>query len=171
MAIKLLVALKVAEIFLNYFFTNMITWQCKKFSELSVEELYKILQIRNEVFVVEQNCPYQDCDGKDFSSWHITGLDEDSLIAYSRILPPGLSYPDAASIGRVLTSPRARGQETGKQLMIYSLKNLYKLFGEVKVAIGAQLYLKRFYESFHFIQTGTIYLEDGIQHIPMERPV
>ncbi len=149
----------------------MITWQCKKFSELSVEELYKILQLRNEVFVVEQNCAYQDCDEKDFSCWHITGWDEDILIAYSRILPPGLSYPDAASIGRVLTSPLARGQKAGKQLMIYSLKNLYKLFGEVKVAIGAQFYLKRFYESFHFIQTGTIYLEDGIQHIPMERPV
>ncbi len=150
---------------------SMITWQCKKFSELSVEELYKILQLRNEVFVVEQNCAYQDCDGRDFSSWHITGWDKDVLIAYSRILPPGLLYKDAASIGRVLTTPLARGQEAGKQLMFYSLKKLYDLFGEVKVTIGAQLYLKRFYESFHFIQTGSIYLEDGIQHIPMERLV
>ena len=149
----------------------MIAWQCKKFSELSVEELYKILQIRNEVFVVEQNCAYQDCDGKDVNSWHITGRDEDKLIAYSRILPPGLPYRDAASIGRVLTSQLARGQETGKQLMTYSLKNLYRLFGLVKVSIGAQLYLKRFYESFHFMQCGSVYLEDGIEHIPMEKMI
>lgn len=147
----------------------MITWQCKKFSELSVEELYKILQLRNEVFVVEQNCAYQDCDGKDLNSYHVTGRNDETLIAYSRILPPGLPYPDAASIGRVLTSPLARKQQAGKQLMIYSLKNLYRLFGDVKVSIGAQLYLKRFYESFHFTQTGSIYLEDGIEHIPMEK--
>lgn len=147
----------------------MITWQCKKFLELSVEELYKILQLRNEVFVVEQNCAYQDCDGKDINSWHVTGWDGDVLIAYSRILPPGLSYPDAASIGRVLTSPLARKQKSGKQLMMYSLKNLYNLFGDAKVTIGAQLYLKRFYESFQFIQSGSMYLEDGIEHIPMEK--
>ena len=147
----------------------MISWQCKHFSELSVEELYKILQLRNEVFVVEQNCAYQDCDDKDFKCYHIIARDEDALIAYSRILPPGLSYPLAASIGRVLTSPLARKQKLGKQLMIYSLKNLYSLFGEVKVAIGAQLYLKKFYESFDFIQTGDSYLEDGIEHIPMEK--
>ena len=86
----------------------MIIWQCKKFSDLSVGELYDILQLRNEVFVVEQNCSYQDCDGKDFNSYHVTGWVEDKLIAYSRILPPGLSYPDAASIGRVVTSPLFR---------------------------------------------------------------
>lgn len=147
----------------------MITWQCKKFHELSVEELYKILQLRNEVFVVEQNCAYQDCDGKDFNSWHITGWYEESLIAYSRILPPGLSYPGGASIGRVLTSPQARKQGLGKELIIYSLKKLYDLFGAVTVIIGAQLYLKKFYESFHFTQTGGIYLEDGIEHITMEK--
>ncbi len=147
----------------------MITWQCKKFHELSVEELYNILHLRNEVFVVEQNCAYQDCDGKDFNSWHITGWDEDSLIAYSRILPPGLSYLGAASIGRVLTSPQVRQQGLGKELIIYSLKKLYDLFGAVKVNIGAQLYLKKFYESFHFTQTGSIYLEDGIEHIRMEK--
>lgn len=149
----------------------MLQWQCKSFNELTNEELYKILQLRNEVFVVEQNCAYQDCDGKDFSSWHITGWNEDKLIAYSRILPPGLSYPDAASIGRVLTSPWVRKQEAGKQLMIYSLKNLYRLFGDVKIIIGAQLYLKKFYESFQFIQTGNIYLEDGIEHISMEKVI
>ncbi len=147
----------------------MIIWQCKKFSDLSVEELYNILQLRNKVFVVEQNCPYQDCDGKDFNSYHVTGWVKDKLIAYSRILPPGLSYPDAASIGRVVTSPLSRRQQWGKQLMIYSLKNLYQIFGEVNVTISAQFYLKRFYESFHFIQRGESYLEDGIEHVPMEK--
>jgi ElaA protein len=147
----------------------MINWQCKKFSELSLEELYKILQVRNQVFIVEQTCAYQDCDGKDFNSWHVMGWNENALIAYSRILPPGLSYPNAASIGRVLTSPSFRGQDAGKQLITYSLKNLYNLFGEVKIIIGAQLYLKRFYESFHFTQCGDIYLEDGIEHIHMEK--
>ncbi|MEO6288562.1 MAG: GNAT family N-acetyltransferase [Ginsengibacter sp.] len=147
----------------------MINWQCKKFSELTVAELYKILQLRNEVFVVEQNCPYQDCDGKDLHSYHVTGLNDDKLIAYTRLLPPGISYPDAASIGRVLTSLSVRKQESGKQLMVYSLNKSYELFGNIKVIIGAQLYLTRFYESFHFKQTGTVYLEDGIEHITMEK--
>lgn len=149
----------------------MIIWQCKKFSDLSVGELYDILQLRNEVFVVEQNCSYQDCDGKDFNSYHVTGWVEDKLIAYSRILPPGLSYPDAASIGRVVTSPLFRRQQIGKKLMIYSLKSLYQIFGKIKVTLSAQLYLKRFYESFHFLQSGESYLEDGIEHIPMEKLV
>ncbi|MEO6220864.1 MAG: GNAT family N-acetyltransferase [Ginsengibacter sp.] len=145
----------------------MLDWQCKKFSELTVEELYKILQLRNEVFIVEQSCIYQDCDGKDFDSYHLTGWNGNTLMAYSRLLPPGLSYPDAASIGRVLTSPLARKQELGKQLITYSLKNLYGLFGKVDIIIGAQLYLKKFYESFQFVQTGDVYLEDGIEHITM----
>jgi ElaA protein len=149
----------------------MINWQCKHFSELTVEELYKILQLRNEVFVVEQNCPYQDCDGKDFKSYHLTAWEEHKLMAYTRILPPGISYPNAASIGRVVTSPSARKQKIGKQLMNNSLENLYYLFGKVSVIIGAQLYLKRFYESFLFTQASDIYLEDGIEHITMEKGI
>ncbi len=149
----------------------MINWQCKHFSELTVEELYKILQLRNEVFVVEQNCPYQDCDGKDFKSYHLTAWEEHKLMAYTRILPPGISYPNAASIGRVVTSPSARKQKIGKQLMNNSIENLYYLFGKVSVIIGAQLYLKRFYESFLFAQTSDIYLEDGIEHITMEKGI
>ena len=147
----------------------MIKWNCKSFTQLSNEELYKILQLRNEVFVVEQNCPYQDCDNKDLKSHHLTAWKDGQIVAYCRILPPGVSYPGAASIGRVVTSPSSRGQNLGKQLITKSLENLYLLFGNVPVIIGAQLYLKKFYESFSFVQQGVIYLEDGIQHIAMEK--
>ena len=149
----------------------MINWQCKTFSELTNEELYRILQLRNEVFVVEQNCAYQDCDGKDLKAYHLTGWENDTLVAYSRLLPKGVSYPDAASIGRVVTSPLYRRQNSGRQLMINSIENIYKLFGKVPIMIGAQLYLKKFYESFSFIQTGAVYLEDGIEHITMKKAV
>lgn len=147
----------------------MIDWKCTKFDELTVEELYKILQLRNEVFVVEQNCSYQDCDGKDQVSYHLCGWNDGDLKAYTRLLPPGSCYLNAASIGRVVTSPSARAQSFGKQLMSKSLENLYRLFGDVPVIIGAQLYLKKFYESFSFVQNGETYLEDGIPHITMEK--
>jgi ElaA protein len=147
----------------------MITWQCKSFAELTNIELYKILQLRNEVFVIEQNSVYQDCDNKDLKSHHLAGWKDDTIVAYSRILPPGIPYPNAASIGRVVTSSTVRGQNLGRLLMSKSLENLYLLFGHVPVIIGAQLYLKKFYESFSFVQYGDMYLEDGIQHITMEK--
>lgn len=148
----------------------MVRWQCKKFPELSAEELYKILQLRNEVFVVEQKCPYQDCDNKDFESYHLTATTQDTLVAYCRILPPGIAYPKCASIGRVVTSPKVRKQQLGKMLLTKALENLYILFGKVPVKIGAQLYLEKFYEGFSFTKQGEIYLEDGIPHITMEKP-
>lgn len=147
----------------------MTTWQCKSFAELTNTELYKILQLRNAVFVVEQNSIYQDCDNKDLKSHHLTAWKGDNIVACSRILPPGISYPDAASIGRVATSSSARGQGLGRVLVSKSLENLYLLFGHVPVIIGAQLYLKKFYEGFSFVQRGDMYLEDGIQHILMEK--
>ena len=147
----------------------MITWQCKSFDELTNTELYKILQLRNEVFVVEQNSTYQDCDNKDFKSYHLSAWKNDTVVAYSRILPPGIPYANAASIGRVVTSPAARRQDLGRQLVLKSLENLYRLFGHVPVIIGAQLYLKKFYEGFSFIQEGDMYVEDGIQHITMKK--
>ncbi|MEP6947879.1 MAG: GNAT family N-acetyltransferase [Ginsengibacter sp.] len=147
----------------------MITWQCKSFTDLTNTELYKILQLRNEVFVVEQHSIYQDCDNKDLKSQHLTAWKDDAIVAYSRILPPGIPYHNAASIGRVVTSPAARGQDLGRQLILKSLENLYRLFGHVPVIIGAQFYLKKFYESFSFIQYGDIYMEDGLQHITMEK--
>lgn len=149
----------------------MITWECKSFNELTNEELYKILQLRIEVFAVEQNVVYQDCDNKDFSSYHLTGSLRHEIVAYSRIIPPGISYPEAASIGRIVTSPSVRGQSFGKQLVKKSLEELYKLFGKVPVIISAQLYLVNFYEEFSFIRKGETYLEDSILHISMIRNI
>ena len=145
-----------------------IQWMLKKFEDLSAIELYKIMQLRNEVFVVEQNCVYQDADNKDISSWQFMGWDNEKLVAFTRLLPPGLAYGQA-SIGRVVTSPSARGSGIGKELMQRSIKEIKDLFGEVPIKIGAQLYLQKFYTSLGFVQTSEIYLEDGIQHIEMVR--
>jgi ElaA protein len=145
----------------------MISWQCKFFSELNNLELYKILQLRNEVFIVEQNCVYQDCDDKDLKAYHLAAWNNEKLVAYTRLFDKGIFYPNSASIGRVLTSPTARRRNLGKQLMTNSIEEVYHLFGNVPIKIGAQLYLKRFYESFSFVQTGGVYLEDGIEHIAM----
>ena len=144
-----------------------IKWECKSFNELTNEELYKILQLRIEVFAVEQNVVYQDCDNKDFNSYHFTGTLNDNLLAYSRIIPPGISYTEAASIGRVVTSPLVRGQSLGKQLFEKSLEQLYRIFGQVPVIISAQVYLVRFYENFSFVQHGDNYIEDSIPHVTM----
>ena len=143
-----------------------INWSCKSFIDLTNEELYKILQLRNAVFVVEQNCLYQDCDDKDQHGYHLMGSQRNILLAYCRLLPPGLACKEA-SIGRVVTANIARGKNIGKELMTYSIKYIHELFGEHSVTIGAQLYLKNFYEFFGFIQTSEIYLEDGIEHIKM----
>src|SRR5664279_171905 len=132
----------------------MIKWACKSFNELTNRELYKIIQLRIEVFAVEQNVVYQDCDNKDFNSYHFTVTRNDVLLAYSRIIPPGITYPNAASIGRVVTSPGARGQSLGKQLFEKSLEQLHILFGEIPVIISAQVYLIKFYENFSFTSKG-----------------
>jgi len=149
----------------------MITWQCKFFTELSSLELYKILQLRSEVFIVEQNCAYQDCDDKDIKAYHYSGWNEDKIVAYTLLLAKGVSYNDAASIGRVVTSKSVRGQNLGRKLMQNSIEEIYSLFGKVPIRISAQLYLKRFYESFSFVQKSGIYMEDGIEHISMFRDI
>lgn len=148
----------------------MINWQCKFFTELTSIELYKIIQLRNEVFIVEQNCIYQDSDDKDLKAYHLMGWDNERLVAYTRLFEKGISYPDAASIGRVVTSPAERRKNFGKQLMINSIEQVYDLFGNVPIKISAQLYLKRFYESFSFVQYSDVYMEDGIEHIAMIKP-
>jgi ElaA protein len=147
-----------------------ITWYHRHFKELNTTELYQILQLRNAVFIVEQNCPFQDLDDKDFQCYHLIGFDTDSqrIVAYTRIVPAGISYEEA-SIGRVVTSPSARGGGVGKVLMQKSIELLEELFGGVPIRIGAQYYLKKYYESFGFQQVGEIYLEDGIEHITMLR--
>ena len=146
----------------------MIKWICKKFDELTPFELYAIIRLRNEVFVVEQNCVFQDADNKDQECYHLAGWQENVLIAYTRIIPAGVIY-DHLSIGRVVTSPDFRHQGTGKLLMEKSIQCAYDLFGKLPIKIGAQLYLKQFYESLSFVQCSDIYLEDGIDHIEMIR--
>ncbi len=145
----------------------MIDWQLKAFDGLTTYELYKILQLRSEVFVVEQNCPYQDEDGKDLKSWHLMGWDEaNTLVAYTRILKAGDSFAEA-SIGRVVSSPKVRGTGIGKELMLQSIDKLYQLFGKVPIRIGAQCYLEKFYQSLGFVISGETYLEDNIPHVEM----
>lgn len=143
-----------------------IHWVLKKFDDLTPHELYAILQLRNAVFVVEQTCVFQDADGMDQGSYHLMGFDGAALVAYTRLLPPGLGY-EQASIGRVVTAPPVRRYGAGKKLMQQSIDAVYELFGKGPIKIGAQLYLKKFYESFGFVQTGDRYLEDGIAHIHM----
>jgi len=145
----------------------MIKWILKKFDELTPFELYSILQLRNEVFVVEQNCVYQDADNKDQVSYHFMAWQNDKLIAYTRLLPKGVAYNDYVSIGRVVTSPSARRTGIGKELIKNSIVQLNNLFGSVSIKIGAQIYLKNFYAEFDFQQTSDVYFEDGIEHVEM----
>jgi len=145
-----------------------MTWILKPFDELTPKELYQILQLRNEVFIVEQNCPYQDLDNKDLKAFHLMGMRDNQLIAYSRLLAPGISYRES-SIGRVVSSPAARKSGMGKKLMAESILQIQHLFHTDTIRIGAQHYLKNFYESFGFIQEGDPYLEDNIPHIIMLR--
>jgi ElaA protein len=128
-----------------------------------------MLQLRLEVFVIEQACIFQDMDDKDRESYHVMAWDGDRLVASTRILPKGLAYEDYPSIGRVVNRMDYRGQGAGRALMEYSIETCIKLFGDIGIKIGAQLYLKRFYESLGFIATGDIYDEDGIDHIKMIR--
>jgi ElaA protein len=144
----------------------MTTWTCKRFDALTLEELYKILRLRSEVFVVEQNCVFLDMDNKDFFCDHLMGWRENILVGYSRIVPAGISYEET-SIGRIVSSPGARGLGIGRELMQQGIETLYMLHGKRDIRIGAQYYLKAFYSSFGFVQTGEIYPEDGIDHIEM----
>jgi ElaA protein len=143
-----------------------LNWILKKFNALTAAELYAVLQLRNEVFVVEQNCAYQDADGVDLQSLHFMGWDGAILAAYTRIIPPGIIF-EQASIGRVVTSPKYRGLGTGRQLMELSISNTFSQFNCTQIIICAQLYLKKFYESLGFVQCSKTYLEDNIPHIKM----
>lgn len=143
-----------------------IQWQCKHFDELTSHELYAIIKLRNEVFVVEQNCVFQDADGKDQYCYHLSGLAANEIAAYARLVPAGISYP-YISIGRVITSPPYRRTGFGKALMVQAINECYRLLGKQPIKVGAQLYLRDFYQSFGFVQTSEMYLEDDIPHIEM----
>ena len=142
----------------------------KSFGELTATELYEILHLRNLVFVQEQNCVFVDTDFKDQSSLHLMFKEGEQLLAYTRLLPEGVSYTDYTSIGRVVSLPAARGTGMGKALMLQSIAQIEKHFGtKFPIKIGAQLYLEQFYASFGFEKVGPVYDEDGIDHIHMIR--
>jgi ElaA protein len=146
----------------------MIQFKIKPFPELSTNELYEMLQLRSEVFVVEQNCVYQDIDGKDQKAIHVLGYSDDILVAYSRLFKPK-DYFEYASIGRVIVKESYRDQKLGHELMRVSIDAITTLFQETKITISAQLYLQKFYESHGFVVVGESYLEDDIPHIEMKR--
>lgn len=140
----------------------------KSFKELDIHELYQILQLRSEVFVVEQDCVYQDVDFKDQKALHILGIKNNKIIAYTRIFKPG-DYFENSSIGRVVVAASERKFGYGHYLMEASIKAINDNFKVHLITISAQKYLKNFYESHSFIQIGEEYLEDGIPHIRMDR--
>ncbi|MBK7637876.1 MAG: GNAT family N-acetyltransferase [Saprospiraceae bacterium] len=146
----------------------MIRYSCKKFDDLSLIELYEIMKLRQEVFVVEQNCPYLDADDKDLYGYHVMGKDKkNAVVCCTRLLPEGVSYEGFISIGRVANGSTVRGTGEGKKLMDYSIETIKQLYPASSIKIGAQTYLKRFYENLGFKDLNQPYLEDGIPHIIM----
>lgn len=143
-----------------------INWYDKAFDNLTAGELYQIMRLRSEVFVVEQNCVFLDADNKDQQCLHFMGWMENNLVAYTRLAPAGYIYKEA-SIGRVVTSPARRRNKIGYVLMEKSIEQCRQYFGSGAIKIGAQYYLKNFYALFGFKQISDIYLEDGIEHIYM----
>lgn len=145
-----------------------IEWKIKPFKALSVNELYDILQLRSRVFVVEQNCVYLDPDGKDKEALHLFGIFDEKIVAHARLFASGITFENA-SIGRVTVDPDYRDRKWGQELMKEAIAGIRLYFGEDKIKIGAQLYLKKFYENQGFVQTSEMYLEDDIPHIEMVR--
>ena len=144
----------------------MLDISIKTFDELSLDELYYLLQLRSEVFVVEQDCVYQDVDGKDQNALHIIGKNKNRIIAYTRIFKPG-DYFKEASIGRVVVSEKERHLKYGHQLMLASINAIETLFQTKEIKLSAQKYLENFYNNLGFKTIGEPYLEDGIPHIAM----
>ena len=138
----------------------------KNFEALTLEELYGILQLRSEVFVVEQDCVYQDLDGKDKKALHIIGTKDNTIVAYTRVFKPG-DYFIEASIGRVVVKASERQYGYGYNIMMASIKAIQEHFNETTIKISAQTYLNKFYSSLGFKEIGDGYLEDGIPHIGM----
>mgnify|MGYP006171417339 CR=1 FL=1 len=146
---------------------STLTWSIKKFNELSLDELYDMIALRIEVFVIEQNCPYQDLDGKDKLSYHLLGKDiENNIVATLRILPQGISYQEV-SIGRVVTSEKIRPWKKGHELMKTAMDFITDIFPSENVRLSAQTHLVNYYGKHNFIETGKEYLEDGIPHSEM----
>lgn len=150
---------------------DAVRFHCKPFADLTVQELDALYRLRQEVFVVEQDCPYPDADGVDAQCWHLWATDDASaeVVAVARLVPAGVKYSEG-SIGRVAVRQRLRGAGVGRRLMAYALAQA-ELYGmaESGVRIGAQAYLQGFYESLGFVAVSETYLEDGITHVEMFR--
>ncbi len=143
-----------------------IVWEFDRFLELSVHSLYELLQLRTEVFVMEQNCAFQDMDGSDDQAMHLRGLRNGKLLAYGRCYPAGVKYPEA-SIGRLVTRLEVRGQKIGHHLLDEAVHRVCKEWGVQPIRIGAQARLERFYQGHGFVTDGAVYIEDGIDHVAM----
>ncbi len=143
-----------------------IQWKIKSFDDLTVHELYDLLRLRSEIFVVEQNCVYLDLDGKDKVALHLFGEFEGKIVAHARLFKAGITF-EKSSIGRVTVDANYRDRKWGHDLMREAIAGIKYHFGESQITIGAQLYLKKFYESHGFIQASEMYLEDDIPHIEM----
>lgn len=150
--------------------SSSIQWYIKPFDQLSLTELYNCLQLRTLVFVVEQNCVFQDMDGKDAKALHLLGYDGEKNVACARLFDAGVCY-DLSSIGRVVVHPEYRSLNLGHQLMTHAIKGIKDHYNQTNIKIGAQLYLKKFYESHGFIASSKMYLEDDIEHIEMIKSV
>lgn len=145
-----------------------VEWAHKSFTDLTAAELYDILQLRQDVFVVEQQCVYEDADGLDRMATHLFAVHRAMVIAYARIFRPGVRG-NVAVIGRVATAKAARGRGLGRDLMQRAIDTVEQSYGAVPIRIGAQSRLERFYASFGFVRDGDDYVEDGIPHLPMRR--
>lgn len=145
----------------------ILDWQIKHFSELTLAEFHDVIALRIRVFVVEQNCPYQELDGKDKKSYHLICRDGmGKIVATARILPPGLAYKEVA-IGRVVVSESIRGLGLGHELMRQCVQFILAEFGMVDIRLSAQAHLEKYYEKHQFKSTGHNYLEDNIPHVEM----
>jgi ElaA protein len=143
-----------------------VRWTLAAFDALSLQQLYALLQLRSEVFVVEQACAFQDLDGTDAQAMHLLGHQGDALVAYARLFPAGIKYTEA-SIGRVTTRQSARGTGLGHALIREAMASLVSLWGAQPIRIGAQARLKAYYSQHGFVDVGKPYIEDGIDHLEM----
>jgi len=143
-----------------------MNWEIANFDDLTTRELYTVMRLRQDVFVLEQNCVYRDLDGLDLDAVHILCWEDGVLLAYLRCLQPGASYPQS-SIGRIVVSPLARGRDLGRDLVERGIAYNREAWPDSDIRIGAQAYLKKFYTELGFITDGAPYMEDGIEHIHM----
>jgi ElaA protein len=147
-----------------------IEWQWRRYADLTPLEIYAIFSARQAVFIVEQNAPYLDMDGKDLDAWHLIAWSGKEVAAYLRLIAPDVSFPGEPSLGRIITAKIGRGKGLGRELVARGLERIFELYPTLPTHIGAQAHLHEFYGEFGFVQASEPYDEDGIPHIEMRRP-